>query len=106
MRFEDTPNLFGYGAGSGTYGDFECQMCSTIYNEGEDEKGTYDGDSIGWTTFAGMQICKHCFGKIEKEVLHRMSDILPWYKRILAARKEHLEEAQLLVDDIDDEIDA
>jgi len=92
MRFEDTPNLFGCGAGTSTSGGFECDMCGVFYDE---------GGWIRWTTFARIQICENCFEEIEKEVLHRMSDILPWYKRILERKRKQLKEAQSQVNEID-----
>ncbi len=91
MRYEDTPELFGGDCGSGTYGDITCGICQTAYNQGADEKGDYNGDSVTWTSFAGLDICNCCFEKIENEVLGRMGQILPWYKRLLLARRKSLE---------------
>lgn len=90
MRYEDTPELFGDGMGIGTYGDIKCDICGTVHNEGEDDRGVYDGDSVGHTDFAGLTVCECCFERIENEVLHRMPSILKWYRRILNKRRERL----------------
>ena len=93
-RFEDGPNLFGLGAGWSTCGDFTCARCGTKYNEGNDAEERYNDDPINLTEFAGMMICCDCFEAVEQEVLHRMDDIIPWYKRILAARRAALEKSE------------
>lgn len=87
MRFEDSFELFGVGVGKGTYGDIKCEMCGTLHNEGEDDLGEYNGESVSWTTFAGMCVCECCFERVENEILRRMPDILPWYRRILDRQK-------------------
>jgi hypothetical protein len=86
MRFEDTPELFGSGVGTGTCGDIRCDICGTSYNEGEDEREVYDNDSVTHTSFAGLTVCFCCFEKIEKEVLRRMPDIINWYTRLLQSQ--------------------
>jgi hypothetical protein len=86
MRHENTPNLFGGGSGTSTCGDIKCGICGSLYNEGEDDRGVYDNDSVTWTSFAGMVVCDCCFEDVEKEVLARMVDIIPWYRRILEKR--------------------
>lgn len=93
MRFEDTPDLFGCGVGTGTCGDIKCGICRTTYNEGEDERAVYNNDSISFTNFAGLTICDCCFEQIENAVFHRMPDILSWYRRILDAQKQKIEKA-------------
>lgn len=102
MRFEDSPNLFGGGSGSGTCGDIKCQFCGTLYNEGNDEAESYGRDSVTETDFAGLTVCECCFEKIEIEILHRMPDIMSWYRRILEARRKRLSEDEagfdLLID--------
>lgn len=97
-RFEDSPELFGIGSGRGTCGDIRCDICEELYNEGADESEDYSGDSVTWTDFAGMSVCFCCFGKIEQEVLFRMPAILTWYKRILEAKRTHLEKAEKLLE--------
>lgn len=82
-RFEDTPDLFGCGIGTSTCGDVICEFCGGKYNEGEDEREVYDNESVRFTKFAGLQACECCFGRIERAVLNRMHDIVPWYKRWL-----------------------
>lgn len=97
-RFEDTPELFGYGAGTSCIGDLKCEFCGTLHNP--DETGDDpDGEPIRNTEFAGLQACECCFLKIENEVLHRMPDILKWYKRILEARRKRLERNERLLAD-------
>ena len=101
-RFEDSPNLFGYGVGSSTSGEVICEVCKKVYNKGigVDDDGDDDwdeGESILNVEFAGLQVCECCFGKIENEVLHRMPDILKWYKRILASKKNQITEAETLL---------
>lgn len=90
-RIEDTLGLFGAGMGTSTYGDIQCDVCGKKYNEGEDERGVYNGDSVSEAHFAGMTVCECCFGAIEQGVLQHMGDILPWYRRYLVRQKTLLE---------------
>lgn len=83
--------------GGATCGDIECDLCHRKYNEGEDERGVYDNDSVTETTFAGLTICECCFHKIENEILHRMPRILEWYLEGLNARIETLHERRDLL---------
>ena len=83
--------------GGGTYGDIECDLCHTKYNEGEDARGVYDGDSVTVTDFAGLTICECCFGKIEDEILRRMPSILQWYLKGLESRIKTLQERKELL---------
>jgi hypothetical protein len=97
-RFEDTPELFGEGLGTSTYGDIKCNICGKLYNKGEDERGVYGvesegGESVTHTTFAELTVCYCCFAKIENEVLRRMGSILSWYRRILDKQAERLRES-------------
>ncbi len=78
MRFEDTPELFGVGSGRGSSGELLCEMCKTVHPD----KGE-DGDSVCWTSFAGMQIAECCFEKLESEIWSRRDDLLSWLRRIL-----------------------
>lgn len=103
-RFEDTPELFGDGAGGSTCGDIECEFCGAKYNEGEDERGIYDGESVGWTEFAGLCACECCFAKIEAEVLRRMDRIVPWYERWLDRRLADCNRRQAQMDRLDKSI--
>ena len=57
-----------------------------------------DIPSILNTYFAGKEICECCFEKIENEILHRMQDILPWYKRILDVKRKTLEISEIAVE--------
>lgn len=94
-RIEDAPDLFGCGIGVSTIGYFKCEWCGKEYNkDNEDENGDIidaSAPSILHTTFAGKEIGECCFGKIENSVLHRMQDILPWFKRILDSRDKKLQ---------------
>ena len=98
-RFEDTPNLFGGGAGVGTYGNFKCDVCNTVWDNREDGNGDIlgDHDAIRWTEFAGFQVCGDCFGKIENAVLERVDDLLPWLARILASKSNLIERRILMI---------
>lgn len=89
-RFEDSPDLFGRGCGSGTSGEQTCEWCGTTYNKGADEEEIYDGDSVTWTLFADKEICDCCFGKIEEEVWRRRKDLLPWIRARLEAMEEQV----------------
>ena len=100
-RFEDSNDLFGRGTGSSTHGDFVCDFCKTKWNEGNDETEKYDGDSVPYTEFAGLYACFECFEKIEREIIHRMPDILTWYRRFIDVRKKHTETVESLMADID-----
>lgn len=90
-RILDTPELFGAGCGVSTSGDITCDWCGTRYNEGADEVQCYDGVSVLHTTFAGKVICECCFEEIENEILHRIDDVIPWFRKILNARKNRVE---------------
>jgi len=94
MRREDSPELFGCGVGHGTYGDITCGICGRKWNEGENERGVYDNDSIGVTYFAGLEVCECCFEAIETEVFNRMPDILTWFRRIVEKKKKNIENAE------------
>ena len=91
MRFDDSPDLFGRGVGQSTSGDFTCEMCCRVYNEGADAKEEYGSESVGHTEFAGLEVCEECFERIENAVLARMGDILPWYAKILTEWRGRLE---------------
>jgi hypothetical protein len=99
MRFEDTPELFGVGMGVSTCSDLICNICHNHYNEGNDKTGDYDGDSVLYTDFAGLVVCYACFEAIEKEILHRMPDILSWYKRILDSKTKLKKQVEELLND-------
>lgn len=100
-RFEDTPGLFGVTIGVSTSGDIECEVCGNKYNIGADAEEDYmDRDSIGETTFAGMVVCRCCFGTIENAVLSRMPEILAWYARILDAQQEGVNRGRKLLGEI------
>jgi hypothetical protein len=94
-RFEDTPELFGEGLGTSTYGDIKCNICGKLYNKDElgFHGGSEGGESVTHTTFAGLTVCYCCFAKIENEILRRMDSILSWYRRILDKRTEQLRES-------------
>jgi len=98
QRWKNSADLFGRGAGSGTYGDCQCEWCGNKYNEGEDKRGIYDGDSVGYVNFAGKFICDCCFGHIEEEIWHRRSDLLTWMearlREIWEVTEDELDDAQ------------
>jgi hypothetical protein len=91
-RIFDTVNLFGVGSGFSTQGEIKCEICGKVYNKGADEEGEdYDDySSVSHTMFAGMEVCECCYGKIEDEILHRMSSILDWYRNIVKLREEKI----------------
>ncbi|MCE5212926.1 MAG: hypothetical protein LLG40_15395 [Deltaproteobacteria bacterium] len=91
MRILDTPELFGCGIGVSTLGDITCEICGTRYNEGADDVGCYNGESVLHTTFAGKTVCECCFEEVENEVLRRIDDIIPWFRKILNGRKNRAE---------------
>lgn len=98
-RFEDSPELFGGGVGVSTGFEIHCDWCGVTHNEDTDEEDmSTEGDSVRHTDFAGKQICDCCFEGIEREILRRMRDILPWYERILAHRRGLLVNAENNVD--------
>lgn len=90
MRFNDSPELFGVGVGSSTYGDIECEWCGAKYNQGEDDRGVYDGDAVTWTEFAGKTVCDCCFEKIENEIWKRHDRVMDWYVKILDDKTEKI----------------
>lgn len=92
-RFENSPDLFGSGMGTGTYGEFVCDWCGSVHNSGCGDNNLSDV-AIKFTHFGGLQIGEDCFEEVEEAVLRRMSDILPWYGRYLEARRRALERAE------------
>lgn len=90
-RYEDTCNLFGVGIGSGSCGEETCDICGAVHNEGCTTEETLSEDSVTWADFGDIHVCECCFGRIEAAVLSRIDDILPWYGRILAAKRAELE---------------
>jgi len=100
-RFENSPNLFGWGVGGSTMAEVICEVCGKVYNEGigieDDDRNEDKGESVLHTEFAGLQVCECCFEKIENAVLSRMPDILKWYRNIIASRKESIQENEALL---------
>lgn len=95
MRFEDTPGLFGSGLGINTRGDFKCGICGKKYNIGADKEEDYENrEGLTVEGFAGIDIGECCFEKVEDSVIKFMPLIIPWYKRILVARRKNLEDAE------------
>ena len=90
-RLIDSPGLFGLGVGTATYGDIKCEICNTMYNEGNDERGDYNGDAVRNTTFAGLEVCECCFAAIETSVINHMPQILQWYAELLRTKRKNLE---------------
>jgi hypothetical protein len=90
MRLEESPDLFGRGSGDSTCGELTCAICRTTYNKDADLTEDYSGDSVGYTYFAGRKVCENCFGEIESEILGRMQDILPWYRRHVERSKKRI----------------
>jgi hypothetical protein len=107
-RFEESQDLFGRGTGDSTNGELYCEFCGKTYNEGADDETDgrepddhYDEfDSIGYTSFAGHQVCENCFEIIESEVLRRMPDILKWYKRVLSSQKADIKNGETMLNDL------
>lgn len=90
-RFEDTPGLFGGEGGGETRGNTTCDWCGKRYDEREDAIGNHIGDEyITVTDFGEKQICDCCFETVENAVLARMTDIIPWYIRILESKQKNL----------------
>ena len=105
MRHDDSPELFGYGCGSGTYGEIMCEWCGTIHNEGcEDDRD--GGRSVRFTDFAGKLVCDCCFAAIEEEVIHRLPHILPWAKRILTAERDNARRGLDQIDQVEKTMEA
>jgi len=93
-RYEDTPELFGRGSGMSTCGDFKCAICGTVYNHGNDENEHYEDEPIIYTDFAGVQICGDCFGVVESEIIQRLPDIIPWFRRVMASEQERMDQVR------------
>jgi hypothetical protein len=91
MRLGESNDLFDAGVGVSTCGDFTCGLCGTKYNQGNDEKEDYSGDSVPYTNFAGIDICYQCFEKVEREILSRMPAIIEWYCKILKTNERQIE---------------
>lgn len=88
-RYGDSTGLFGAGVGSSTCGEFTCGLCKTVYNQNccSEEDG---GDYVRTERFAGVEVCEECFERIERSVLHRLGDILPWVAKILEEKQSEL----------------
>jgi hypothetical protein len=84
-RFEDVGGLFAAAHVQASYGGINCDWCGARYAEDPSE-----GESIEWAFFGGKQVCACCFGAVEAAVLGKMSDILPWFARLLEARRAKL----------------
>jgi len=78
--------LFGVGSGAATHGEFRCDLCGHVYFEGADDDEDYDNDGVSYEQFCAWDICENCFGKIERDILRRMPDILKWYKKLLISK--------------------
>lgn len=98
MRYIDSPDLFGNGCGSSSCGEIICEFCGTVHNKEIDDET--EGEYIRDTNFAGLSICECCFERIENEILHRMPDILKWYKSIIDEREKRLKNDKSLLDGI------
>ncbi len=105
-RLEDSVSLLGSGSGIRSYAEIKCQLCGKVYNEGCDdgsERGLSD-EGVSWAYFAGLQVAECCWDKIERSVYEHMSNIIPWYKRILDRRRTRLnqdEERLNILKDLD-----
>jgi len=104
-RLQDSPNLFGVGMGYSTTAEVICEFCGKVYNRGigvddDDDSDEDEGESVLHTEFAGLQVCECCFEKIENEILHRIHDILPWYRRYVQRKKHSIELDEKLLKDI------
>jgi len=97
MRFEETPDLFGGGMGSGSTDELICEWCGNVY-----ERQPACGDSVSFTHFGNKQICYCCFEKVENAVLKRMPAILKWYRRLLDAKKKQLKETDKNLKKVED----
>ena len=87
-RFEETTGLFGSHDAIVTENYIKCDVCASEYNVDEQDV------AAAHTRFAGLTVCSCCYERVETAVLDRMEDIIPWYKRILAAQKAKIEKAQ------------
>lgn len=101
-RFDNSPELFGGGAGTGTGHSITCGLCKTNYNEDIGPSNPIGGDTVNFTRFAGIQVCDCCFENIETAVLKRMDYILYWYNQILDDRLDRILKHKKLVRQIAD----
>jgi len=88
-RFEDTPDLFGHGAGVGTTRKIVCGICGEVYSVGGEL-----GDTVSYTDFAGMEVAFCCFERIERDIWARRHAILPWIERILARGQKDIDRSR------------
>jgi len=98
-RFENSVDLFGKGAGASTSAEAVCEWCGTEYSGQENSGGEvfHRTGAIGFTNFGTLQVLDCCYEKVEKAVLSRMDDILPWFIRILESKRQALEQQEELV---------
>jgi len=95
-RFEDSPGLFGGGNGFGTTGKITCGWCGTKYPEGDS-----DDEITHFADFGDLKILECCFEKVEKAILAHISDIIPWFIRILRARRRDLLKKESAIHELD-----
>lgn len=109
-RFDNSPDLFGSGGQSSQHA-LNCDWCSTVHNADFPFNDSRDGDpegeeSVCFTHFGGKQICVCCFGKIEQAILVRMSDIIPWFVRIINAKEKQTQSMRDLIAKLESALNA
>ena len=80
-RPDDAVGIFWSGIGHRTYGDLKCDFCYKTYNEGADEEEDYDNDGISYDEVHNLNICEHCFSKLEDYIWSRRKDVIQYLIR-------------------------
>lgn len=97
-RFEDDCGPFG-GSCGGTAGEITCCICGKIHHEGADENED-NFEFVRHVAFGEGNLCECCFEVMENFVFRHMSSIIPWYQRILDAKRNELNRAQIPLDSL------
>ena len=84
-RFENTPRMFGGGAGGGTSFEIRCGICGTIHYKGCFPGGEEGDTTVCYEDFAGITVCDCCFEDVEESVWLLLGEIVPWATRRLKA---------------------
>jgi len=88
-RFEDSPDLFG-GQNPTISHNIRCDLCHHSHTtvqyadeHGIEGEGLFRDDPIAYAQFGELTVCACCFEKVEKGILSRIEDTLPWLVRAL-----------------------
>lgn len=104
-RLFEEHGLFASGVGNSTASYLRCGLCGTEYNtHDKDSECDMSGPESEWvrhTNFAGLEIAECCYGRIEKAVLDRRTDVLGFICRIIARERTVLRTDEALLSQLE-----